>query len=72
MHREILAVHFRDQILTGDHTIKLTSTDLAGNVTTYHDLTLGINTGLAQTGSPAIATILLGLLSLGSTIVFRK
>lgn len=63
---------FTSEIPMGYHTIKIAATDIAGNVITYPDLTLGVRVGLAETGSPAGMGVSGGSLLLAGLWLIRK
>ncbi len=63
---------FTSEVPKGTYQIKVTAKDMNGRSVEKGGLVLGINTGLAQTGSPAIVTTIFGLLLFGSFVVSRK
>ncbi len=63
---------FSNEIPKGTYQVKVIGSDSIGRSVEKSGLVLGINTGLAQTGSPAIVTTIFGLLLFGSTVVSRK
>lgn len=63
---------FIGELDSGTYNIVLAAENDSGNVVQHAQLTLGINTGLAQTGSPAFRAILLGIVTILGLVVGRS